>query len=95
MSKKKKVYTPGFRAKVALAAVRGDRTVQQLAGDFEVSPQVVSHWKSRLVTGVEELFHDNRARKKEEATDEAALFEQIGRLKMQLEFYKKKFDADT
>ena len=90
MSRKRKVYSPGFRAKVAMAAAKGDRTIHQLAADFGVSPQMISHWKARLWGGVEELFQDKSSRKKEASTDEATLYEQIGRLKVELDLVKKK-----
>lgn len=90
MSKKRKVYSPGFRAKVAMAAAKGDRTIHQLASDFEVSPQMVSNWKARLFDTVEELFQDKSARKKDEMPDVNVLFEEIGRLKVELDLVKKK-----
>ena len=90
MSKKRKTYSPGFRAKVALAAYRGDKTIHELAAEFQVSPQQISNWKARLLERIEEIFQDNRSRPKEEPTNEAELFEQIGRLKMEVDYLKKK-----
>lgn len=90
MSVKRKVYSASFRAKVALAACRGDKTVHQLASQFEISPQQVSNWKSRLHDNIEDIFHDNRTRKKDEPANESALFEQIGRLQMEVDWLKKK-----
>jgi len=90
MSLKRKTYSPAFRAKVALAAHRGDKTIHQLASHFQVSPQQISNWKARLTQRVEEIFQDNRSHKKEESANEAELFEQIGRLKMEVDWLKKK-----
>ena len=90
MTAKRKNYTPAFRAKVALAAQKGDKTIPQLAAQFQVSPQQISTWKARLIEHVTDIFQDNRTRKKVEPTNESELFEQIGRLKMENEFLKKK-----
>ena len=90
MSQKRKTYSPSFRAKVALAAYRGDKTIHELAAQFGVSPQQITNWKSRLTERVEEIFQDNRSHKKEEPVNESELFEQIGRLKMEIDWLKKK-----
>ena len=91
MNKRRRSFTREFRAKVALAAVRGDKTTAQLASEFGVHTHQVSSWKKRLLEGVVELFADGRVRKKDEATaDEGELYEQIGRLKMEVEWWKKK-----
>ena len=91
MSKRRRSFTKAFRAKVALAAVRGDKTTAELASEFGVHTNQVSSWKKRLLEGVVELFADGRVRKKDEAAaDEGELYEQIGRLKMEVEWLKKK-----
>jgi len=91
MSKRRRSFTKAFRAKVALASVRGDKTTAELASEFGVHTNQVSGWKKRLLEGVVELFADGRVRKKDEAAaDEGELYEQIGRLKMEVEWLKKK-----
>ena len=90
MTKKRKTYSSSFRAKVALAAFRGEKTVHELAAQFQVSPQQISNWKSRLLERVEEIFQDNRVVKKEQSPNESELFEQIGRLKVEVDWLKKK-----
>ena len=90
MYKKRKTYSSSFRAKVALAAYRGEKTVHELALQFQVSPQQISNWKSRLLERVEEIFQDNRVVKKEQSPNESELFEQIGRLKVEVDWLKKK-----
>lgn len=92
MSRKRQVYSAAFRAKLALAAVRGDKTIAELASQFEVSPQLVLKLKARLKDRIEEIFQDERTSKKKsegEVTQEE-LFEQIGRLKMEVDWLKKK-----
>ena len=92
MSRKRKVYSASFRAQVALAAMRGDKTVNEIAAQFEVSPQMVLKMKARLKERIEDIFQDERSRKKksEEEVTQEELFEQIGRLKMEVDWLKKK-----
>ncbi len=75
---------------MALAAARGDKTTAQLAGKFGVHSNQVSSWKKRLLEGAAELFADGRGRKDEASAKEEEWFEQIGRLKMEVEWLKKK-----
>ena len=56
MAGKRKVRTPPFKAKVALAALRGDRTVNELAGQFDVHPTLIHAWKKQLLSGAEAIF---------------------------------------
>jgi len=91
MSRKRRVFSPAFKAKVALAAVRGDKTTAQLAAQYGVHASQIAVWKRQLLEGVPELFVDGRSRKGDEASaDEQELYEQIGRLKMEVEWLKKK-----
>ena len=92
MKGKRKIHEASFKAKVALAAVKGDRTVSQLASQFAVHATLIHGWKKQLLEGVESLFAGGRLDKdKAQAeTETAELFEQIGRLKMELEWLKKK-----
>ena len=91
MRGKRRRFGAAFKAKVALAAVRGDKTTAELASKFEVHTNQVSGWKKQLLAGAAGLFEDGRCRKRDEATaNEEELFEQIGRLKMEVEWLKKK-----
>src|SRR5262245_42027088 len=56
MAGKRKIHTPPFKAKVTLAAVKGDRTVNELAGQFDVHPTLIHAWKKQLLTGAEAIF---------------------------------------
>jgi putative transposase len=90
MSRKRRVLGAALKAKVALAAVRGDRTTAQLASQFGVHTSQVTAWKKQLLEGAAELFADGRRRRAEAAVDEQELYAQIGRLQMEVEWLQKK-----
>jgi transposase len=91
MTRKRRVFGSAFKAKVALAACRGDKTTAQLAAEFSVHTSQVTAWKKQLLDQVAGLFEDGRRKEPDEsAADEQQLYEQIGRLKMEVEWLKKK-----
>jgi transposase len=90
MTRKRRVFGAAFKAKVALAAVRGDKTTAQLASEFGVHTSQVTAWKRQLLEQAVGLFEDGRQRRDESAANEQELYEHIGRLKMEVEWLKKK-----
>jgi putative transposase len=90
MTRKRRVFGASFKAKVALAAVRGDKTTAQLASEFGVHTSQVTAWKKQLLEQAVGLFEDGRQRRDESAANEQELYEHIGRLKMEVEWLKKK-----
>jgi len=83
--------TANTSARVALAAIRGDKTTAQLAAQFAVHTSQVTAWKKRLLDGAAELFEDGRHTGHDEAlATEQQLYEQIGRLKTEVDWLKKK-----
>ena len=91
MAGKRKTHTAAFKTQVALAAVTGDRTVGELAVHFGVHPTLIHAWKKQLLAGADEVFSNGtRAATADAEAEKAELFEQIGRLKMELEWLKKK-----
>jgi transposase len=93
MKGKRKIHEASFKAKVALAAIKGDKTVSELTSQFAVHSTLIHGWKRQLLDGVESLFAGGVKFDKDKAqaeTQTAELFEQIGRLKMELEWLKKK-----
>jgi transposase-like protein len=92
MVSKRVNYTSSFKAKVALAAVKGEFTMSQLSSHFKVHPQVISKWKSHLVSNIESVFQDGRRKKPTVAIDVEGLYSKIGRLEMENDFLKKKSD---
>jgi transposase len=94
MARKRKIHTAVLKAQVALAAVRGDRTVNELAGQFGVHPTLIHGWKKQLLSGAESVFANGvKGTAPETEALQAELYEQIGRLKMELEWVKKKAAA--
>jgi transposase len=91
MVRKRRRFTHEFKARVALAAVRGDKTASELASQFGVHANQVSTWKRRLLEGAAELFAEGQSRSPDDSSGkEQELYEQIGRLKMEVEWLKKK-----
>ena len=90
MAGKRKQHSATFKAQVALAALKGDRTVNELAAQFSVHPTLIHGWKKQLLAGAETLFaNGSKAAATDAEAEKTELFEQIGRLKMELEWLKK------
>jgi putative transposase len=91
MAGKRKQHPPAFKAQVALAAVKGDQTVNELASQYGAHPTLIHAWKKQLVAGADQVFSNgSQAATADAEAQKAELFEQIGRLKMELEWLKKK-----
>lgn len=91
MSRKRRIFSASFKAKVALSAARGDKTLAELASQHGVYPNQISAWKKQLLEGASGLFEDGRKRSSaEESVEASQLYEQIGRLKVELDWLKKK-----
>ena len=91
MSKKRRQHSPEFKFKVALEAAKGNRTMAEVAGEAGIHPNQISQWKSQLLDEGATLFRRNGDRSLREFEQrEAELYEQIGRLQMELEWLKKK-----
>jgi len=91
MARKRKSYAAGFKVQVAVAALKEDRTINELASKFDVHPTLIHGWKKQLLAGAESIFSDGvKAAAVDAEAVQAELYEQIGRLKMELEWLKKK-----
>ena len=95
MGTQRRRFSAEFKAKVALAALKERQTVAELAGEHQVHPGQITQWKKQLLAAAGEVFSrskdGDRQRQEEQASD---LYEQIGRLKMELEWVKKKSGLD-
>jgi putative transposase len=91
MATKRKIHSAAFKAQVALAAHRGDRTINELAGHYGVHPTLIHAWKKQRLAGAGTIFA-NGAKPTTGGAEarEAELYEQTGRLKMELEWMTKK-----
>lgn len=97
MARKRRSFTPSFKAKIALEALKEVKTISEIAQKHKLHPTQINLWKKQLLDGAEEVFLDGRTKQPAPASDEpeaAELYEQIGRLKVQLEWLKKKVAED-
>ncbi len=91
MPKQRRRYSPEFKAKVALEAIKNQKTINEIASEHGIHPNLVSTWKQELLQGLESLFRQpNSKDQREHEALQSELYEQIGRLKMELEWLKKK-----
>jgi transposase-like protein len=91
MGKKRRTFTDKFKAKVAIEAIKGVKTLTELASEYQVHPNQISDWKKQLLSNAPELFASGK--KKQIQTEEeltAPLYEEIGRLKMDVKWLEKK-----
>ena len=91
MKKQRKQYSGALKAKIAIEAVKGQRTIQEIGSHYEVHPNQVAHWKKQLLEQAPDIFSSGRIRS-EEADEQvkAELYQQIGQLKVELDWLKKK-----
>ena len=79
-------HAPGFKAKVALAAIKGDRTLAELAEQFDVHPNQITTWKAQLENGASDIFSPNGTTTAQPAIDVKALHAKIGELTLENDF---------
>ncbi len=90
MPQKRRIYTKSFKAKVALEAVKGEKTVAQLSGDYEVHATLIHEWKKTLESGAAELFTRKNAKKSTKDEKELnALHAKIGKLTVDVDFLER------
>ena len=91
MAAKRRQHSAEFKFRVALAAVREVNTVSELASQHDVHPTLIRKWKQQLLRDGPQVFVQfNGQEEREQTVKENELYEQIGRLKMELEWLKKK-----
>jgi len=89
MSNKRKQYNPQFKAKVALEAIRGEKTISELVSQYEVHATLINNWKRQLLDEASSLFEKGSSVHKGEESQQAQideLYRQIGQLKVERDF---------
>ena len=91
MKNERKKFSPSFKTKVALEAVKGLKTVAEIASKYQVHVTQVNAWKKQLLDNADSLF-DRKSNKTAPSEEEitAPLYEEIGRLKMDVKWLEKK-----
>jgi putative transposase len=91
MTMQRRQHSGEFKAKVALEAIRGERPINALAAEYGVHPVQITHWKKVALEELSKTFSSRRgAKQKDEDALKAALYQQIGQLKVELDWLKKK-----
>ena len=89
----RKIYDKNFKAKVALEALKEEKTLSELSEQYGVNPNVISRWKKEVLINLPEIFSIKRSKEtKEIKRKEEELFKEIGKLKVENEFLKKKYN---
>jgi transposase len=92
MSKKRNHYSAEFKAKVALAALRNDETMAELAARFGVHPTMINNWKRWLVESAAEIFQKGHKTQNQNEAQIDELYRQIGKLQVERDFLSKKLN---
>ena len=96
MGTMKKTYDGRFKAKVALEAIKGEETISQIASKYNVHPSRIGLWKKQVLEKLPELFSERGSpHDKDREALESELYKQIGQLKVELEWLKKKYKLFT
>ena len=92
MSNKRRKYSPKFKAKVALAAIKNEETISELAVRFEIHPTMIHNWKRSLLNSAAEVFDKGQKSKKYNEVKVDELYKQIGKLKVANDFLSEKLN---
>lgn len=82
-------FTASFKAKVAVEALKNQKTLAELSSQFEVSSVMISKWKSEFLENMAVVFEKDSTKKNEDSIDVEKLYAQIGQLKVENDFLKK------
>jgi len=88
---KRSRYSAELKAKVALEAIRGQKTINEIASEYDVHPSQVGTWKKQVLESLPEVFSNGKSRSREDEQAKLdALYQQIGQLQVELAFLKKR-----
>ena len=91
MARKRRKFNAVFKARIALEAIKEESTISELAGRHEVHPNQIRQWKKQALDGLPDSFSERRKRKEKSTQDLTdRLYQQIGQLKVELDWVKKK-----
>jgi len=91
MAGQRKRYSAALKAKVALEAIKGQRTVSEIASEYGVHPNLITKWKKQVIEEAPGIFSDKKERVEKQSQElESELYRQIGQLKVELDWLKKK-----
>lgn len=91
MPRPRKHFSPALKARVAVEAIRGEKTLTEIARSFSVHPNLVGVWKRQALEGLPDLFEAPRTRRSEgEDVEKDDLYRKIGQMKVELDWLKKK-----
>jgi transposase-like protein len=90
MSNKRKKYSAEFKAKVALAAVKNEATISELAARFGIHPNMIAKWKRNLIEGAADIFDKGQKSRQQSKDQIDELYRQIGKLQVERDFLSKK-----
>jgi len=89
----RKSFEAGFKAKVALEAVKGEKTIAELSSKYGVHPNIIGKWRKELLERLPEIFNARKSRQEKEREEEIdKLFKSIGQLKVENDWLKKKLE---
>lgn len=90
MQKKRIRHSRELKAKVAIEALKEQKTINEIASQYQIHPNQVTKWKSQLIECAGNIFEDKRTRKQDDKPGEDKLYQQIGQLQVELDWLKKK-----
>ena len=96
MSTKRIRHTAKFKFQIAVEAIKSDKTINQLASEHQLHPSQISQWKKQLLEQGSDIFATTPTKGQRKQNDrESSLYEQIGRLNMELDWLKKKAASNS
>lgn len=93
-AKSRRKFTSEFKVKVVLEVLKQDKTLNQIASEYDLHPQLVQTWKQAFVTAAPQVFDLPKGAEKSTVEETGPLYEQIGRLQMELNWLKKKLGTN-